>query len=99
MPVAALQSGATAMRSRATSQMHTYGPNPTTIESAESAQPRYVSALRRPAKSSSRATAPRLRGDTSPFWSIETSYLQDRARLVCPVPLGPLVVRLIVIFS
>ena len=69
MLVAALQSGATAMRSRATSQMQTYGPKPTIIDAAESAQPRYVSALRGPAKSSSRPTAPCLR-DGPPFLSI-----------------------------
>ncbi len=40
MPAAAPQSGATAMRSRATNQMHTYGPKLTSMETAESAQPR-----------------------------------------------------------
>ena len=39
-PAAALQSGATAIRSRATSQTQTYGPKPTSIETAESAHPR-----------------------------------------------------------
>ena len=58
IPVAAPQSGATAMRSRATSQMQTYGPKLTSIETAESAQPRYVSVLRGPAKASRRLTAP-----------------------------------------
>ena len=75
--------------------MHTYGPNPTTIESAESTQPRYVSALRGPAKSSSRATAPRLRGDASPVCSMETSDLRNRTAS----HLEGEIVRLIVIYS
>ena len=40
MPAAAPQSGAAAMRSRAANQMHTYGPKLTSMETAESAQPR-----------------------------------------------------------
>ena len=71
IPVAALQSGAAAIRSRATSQMHTYGPKPASIEAADRAQPRYVRALRGPAKSSSLATAPLFLGETS--FSMDTS--------------------------
>ena len=59
MPLAAPQFGATAMRSRATSQMHTYGAKLTSMEIAESAQPTYVSGLRPPATSSSCAMGPR----------------------------------------
>ena len=40
--VASLQLGATAIRSRATSQMHTYGSKAQQLRGAESAMPKYV---------------------------------------------------------
>ena len=53
------------MRSRAANQMQTYGPKPASIESAESAHPRKVSARLGPAKASRRPTAPACRGRSS----------------------------------
>ena len=51
MLMAACQFGATSIRSRATNQMHRNGPKLSSCDMPDSAQPRYVSALRLPAKS------------------------------------------------
>ena len=58
MSVASLQLGATAIRSRATSQMHTYGPKLNSCENAERAMPKYVRNLRSPAYASSSPMPP-----------------------------------------
>ena len=47
-----------AIRSRATSQMHTYGPKLSSCESAERAMPKYVRNLRSPAYASSSPIPP-----------------------------------------